>query len=93
MASGTAGAAAQYPQYAEQITAAAKSAFLSGDQLAYLAGILAVLGGAALVFFKFPKRDEEVRLLVEYHATDNAAVAAESANRGAVAPIPASAPA
>ena len=49
--------AAQYPQYATQITAAAKTSFLAGDQYAYIAGIVAVLGGAALVFFMFPKKD------------------------------------
>jgi MFS transporter, DHA2 family, multidrug resistance protein len=62
--------AQQYPQYATQITAAAKTAFLAGDQYAYLAGIIAVLAGAALVFFKFPKRDEERTLLAKYHAED-----------------------
>ena len=46
--------AAQYPQYATQITAAAKAAFLAGDQYAYIAGIIAVLIGAALVFFSSP---------------------------------------
>ncbi|MGH2631179.1 MAG: MFS transporter, partial [Actinomycetota bacterium] len=49
----------QYPKYADQITAAAKASFLSGDQWAYLAGIVAVLLGAALVFFLFPRKDEE----------------------------------
>ena len=47
--------AAQYPQYSTQITAAAKEAFLAGDQWAYIAGIVAVLLGAALVVFKFPQ--------------------------------------
>ena len=60
--------ATTYPQYADQITAAAKAAFLAGDQNAYIAGIIAVLLGAALVFFMFPKKDEERRLLGEYHA-------------------------
>jgi MFS transporter, DHA2 family, multidrug resistance protein len=67
--------AQQYPQYAEQITAAAKSAFLAGDDQAYIAGIIAVLLGAALVFFLFPRRDEEQKLLMEYHQQDMAAVA------------------
>jgi hypothetical protein len=62
--------AQQYPKYANQITAAAKASFLSGDQWAYTAGILAVLLGAALVFFMFPRKDDEERLLAEYHATD-----------------------
>ena len=46
--------AAQYPQYADAITAGAKTAFLAGDQWAYIAGIIAVLLGAALVFLRFP---------------------------------------
>jgi EmrB/QacA subfamily drug resistance transporter len=60
----------QYPQYASQITAAAKVSFLAGDQWAYLAGIIAILLGATLVFFFFPKRAEERKLLAEYHAED-----------------------
>ena len=67
--------AQQYPQYASQITAGAKQAFLDGDQWAYSAGVIAVLLGAALVFFLFPRRDDERRLLAEYHATDAAAQA------------------
>jgi EmrB/QacA subfamily drug resistance transporter len=54
----------------DQIVAAAKTAFLQGDQWAYLAGVIAVLLGATLVFFKFPKRDEEKQLLAAYHAAD-----------------------
>jgi hypothetical protein len=63
--------AEQYPQYADAITAAAKSAFLDGDQWAYIAGIVAVLIGATLVFLRFPKRDDEEKLLAEYHAEDS----------------------
>ena len=62
--------AAQYPQYASEITAAAKTAFLQGDQWAYMAGIIAVLLGAAIVFTLFPKKDDESRLLAEYAAKD-----------------------
>jgi hypothetical protein len=62
--------ATQYPQYAAQITAAAQASFLAGDQYAYIAGIIAVLLGAALVFFLFPKRDDERKLLAQYHAED-----------------------
>jgi MFS family permease len=65
--------AAEYPQYATQITAAAKSSFLAGDSQAYLAGIIAVLLGAALVFFIFPKAENERKLLEEYHTQDSAA--------------------
>src|SRR5271157_66705 len=60
----------RYPQYASQITAAAKSAFLSGDHAAYAAGIVAILLGAALVFFLFPNKESEERLLAEYHSQD-----------------------
>ena len=62
--------AQQYPQYSTQITAAAKASFLSGDQWAYTAGIVAIILGALLVFFMFPKKDDEQRLLGTYHTED-----------------------
>ena len=40
---------------------------------AYLAGIVAVLLGAALVFVRFPMAAEEKRLLAAYHAEDTGA--------------------
>ena len=60
----------QYPQYASQITAAAKTSFLQGADWAYTAGIVAIVLGAAVVYRFFPKRDDEQRLLAEYHVTD-----------------------
>ena len=71
--------AAEYPEYATQITAAAKESFLAGDQYAYIAGIIAILIGAVLVFFKYPKRDEEGKLEATFHAEDMAAMAAPTA--------------
>jgi EmrB/QacA subfamily drug resistance transporter len=68
--------AQQYPQYSTQITAAARSSFLSGDKWAYTAGITAVVIGFVLVFFMFPKKDDEERLLAEYHAVDTSRSAA-----------------
>jgi DHA2 family multidrug resistance protein-like MFS transporter len=62
------------PSVQDNIVAAAKTAFLQGDQWAYLTGVVAVLLGAALVFLKFPRREEEKRLLERYHAEDTAAV-------------------
>src|SRR5262245_55180094 len=67
---GAADIAAQYPQYSQQIIAGAREAFLAGDQWAYLAGIVAVLLGAGLVFARFPRQAEERRLLAEYRAQD-----------------------
>jgi DHA2 family multidrug resistance protein-like MFS transporter len=64
--------AQQYPQYAGQITAAAKQSFLDGDQWAYSAGMVAVLLGAVLVFFLFPRKDQEQQLLADYQAEDAA---------------------
>ncbi|MDX6602751.1 MAG: transporter, family, multidrug resistance protein [Solirubrobacterales bacterium] len=68
--SSAADVAAQYPRHSEQIIAAAKTSFLQGDEWAYAAGIAAILLGGALVFFAFPKRDEEERLLTQYNAED-----------------------
>jgi EmrB/QacA subfamily drug resistance transporter len=58
------------PQYQDQIVAAAKSSFLQGDQWAYLAGIVAILLGATLVFFMFPRKEQEVALLQRYAEED-----------------------
>jgi MFS transporter, DHA2 family, multidrug resistance protein len=63
---GAAGVAHQYPQYAGQIISAAKSSFLQGDQWAYLAGIVAIVVGAAIVFFLFPRKSREQELLRSY---------------------------
>jgi MFS transporter, DHA2 family, multidrug resistance protein len=68
--SSAADTAAQYPHYSSQIIAAAKTSFLQGDQMAYTAGIIAVLLGAALVFFLFPKKEEEEALLASYADED-----------------------
>jgi hypothetical protein len=62
--------ASQHPQYADQIVAAAKSSFVDGADWAYLAGIIAIVLGAVLVFLFFPKKEAEDRLLAEYQAQD-----------------------
>jgi len=62
--------AEQYPQYASQITAAAKQSFLDGDKWAYTAGIVAILLGALLVYSKFPGKQREDELLAEYQQQD-----------------------
>ena len=81
--SGAMSVAEAYPQYSEQISAAAKAAFLDGDDMAYLAGIIFVLLGAALVFFLFPKRDQERKMLLEFHQKDMADKAATASPESA----------
>ncbi len=68
--------AKQYPQYSDAIIKGAQESFTQGQDWAYLAGIIAVLLGAVLVAWKFPKGDDEKRLLAEYRAQDEAAAAA-----------------
>ena len=71
--SSAADTATRYPaSIQDNIIAGAKTAFLDGDQWGYLAGIVAVLLGATLVFFLFPKREEETRLLQAYDSADEA---------------------
>jgi DHA2 family multidrug resistance protein-like MFS transporter len=62
--------AAQYPQYGQQILTAAKSSFLDGSQLAYIAGLLAVALGIAVTFFLFPKHKAELELRDGFLAED-----------------------
>ena len=62
--------AQQHPKYADQITAAAKSSFLQGDDWAYGAGVVAILLGAVLVFWCFPRKEAEQQLLREYAEQD-----------------------
>jgi hypothetical protein len=41
--------------------------------VAYLAGIIAVVLGAALVFFMFPRGEKEKQMLAEFQAEDSTA--------------------
>jgi EmrB/QacA subfamily drug resistance transporter len=79
--------AAQHPHEASAITSAAKTSFLQGDQWAYTAGIVAVLAGGALVFFLFPKRDDERRLLASYHEEDTGAAVRALPSEPALEPL------
>ena len=69
--SSAADTAEQYPQYQDQIVAAAKASFLQGDEWAYIAGIVAILLGAVLIFFQFPKPAREAELLEQYQREDS----------------------
>ena len=68
--SSAADTAASYPKYQDQIIAAAKASFLQGDEWAYIAGIVAILLAPLLIFFLFPKPEQEAELLEQYHAED-----------------------
>jgi len=71
--SSAADTAGRYPaSVQDNIVAAAKTAFLQGDQWAYAAGIVAVLVGAALVFVFFPRAERERELLAAYHGEEAA---------------------
>jgi hypothetical protein len=70
--------ASQHPAYSSSIVAAAKSSFLQGDAWAYTAGIVAILLGAALVYFFFPDSERERELLAAYGAADEGAEEAVS---------------
>ena len=73
--------AEQYPQYASQITSAAQESFLQGDDWAYTAGLVAILLGAALVFFCFPRKEEEEALLASYQLEDRGAAVSDPVPR------------
>jgi MFS transporter, DHA2 family, multidrug resistance protein len=80
--SSAADVAQQYPQYAQQIIAGAKSSFLDGADWAYTAGIIAVLIGAVIVFFLFPRRQQEQELLAAYHVEDTQGIGANDGVQG-----------
>jgi MFS family permease len=64
-------AAKQYPANIQhEIVSAAKTSFLQGDEWAYLAGIIAVVLGAVIVFLFFPRYQAEKEMLAEYAAKD-----------------------
>jgi MFS transporter, DHA2 family, multidrug resistance protein len=72
--SSAANLATEYPSHtANAIIAGAKSSFIDGQDWAYVAGLIAIALGAALVFFMFPRKQREEELLVDYHDEDTAA--------------------
>ena len=71
--SSAANTAEQYPEYAAPIIGAARQSFLDGGDWTYAAGMIAIALGIAVVFFLFPRRDAERRLVERFHAEDAAA--------------------
>jgi DHA2 family multidrug resistance protein-like MFS transporter len=62
--------AEQYPDYSSAIISTAKESFLSGQNWAYTAGIVAVLLGAVIVWRAYPGLEREHELFAEYAAAD-----------------------
>jgi hypothetical protein len=62
--------ATQYPAQAKAIVAGAQQSFIDGQDWAYVAGLVAIALGAALVFFLFPRHDRERELLGRYERED-----------------------
>jgi MFS family permease len=68
--------AERYPRHSQEIVTAARESFVDGQKWAYTAGLVAVALGAVLVWFMFPKHDDERTLLAQYRAEDATAEAA-----------------
>ncbi len=62
--------AEQYPSYASAIEQAAQQSFLDGANWAYAAGIVAILIGAAVTWWRFPGKAGEADLLARYSRQD-----------------------
>lgn len=64
--------AEQFPQYADAIESAARTAFLQGANWAYAAGIVAMIVGAAVTWFFYPDKAGEKEDLRAYGEMDGA---------------------
>jgi hypothetical protein len=71
--------AEQYPQYSDEIIAAAEQSFVDGQRWAYAAGAVAVALGAVLIATMYPAREGERELLDEYHRLDAATTGVDGA--------------
>lgn len=58
--------ASQFPQYSDAIVTAARQSFLDGADAAYLTGIIAMLVGAALTWFFYPRKAREVEMFAQF---------------------------
>lgn len=67
--------ALQYPQYSDQIVAAARQSFVDGQHAAFAVGIGAMLIGLAVVWFGFPTKKTETGLVESYALSDKSASA------------------
>ena len=69
---GASAVAKQYPQYAGQITAAAKESFIHGQHWAYASGVIAVVVGRHRGRYLLPDLKGEKELLASYQRADTA---------------------
>ncbi|MBU6328485.1 MAG: MFS transporter [Acidobacteria bacterium] len=67
---GAEGVAARFPQYATEITAAARDSFVAGQHAAFLVGFGVMVLGILLAAFGFPDREEEHTMLAAYAEAD-----------------------
>ncbi len=67
----------------EVVGSSGQWATVDGADWANTTGIVSIILGGAVVFFLFPRRDEEKRLLAEYHAEDTSAAPEQAALDGA----------
>jgi MFS transporter, DHA2 family, multidrug resistance protein len=70
------------PQTAQAIIAGAREAFIDGQNWAYTAGLIAIVLGAVLVFFMFPRHEQEEELLASYQEEDVRARTATTPSAG-----------
>jgi len=71
--------AERYPQYSDQIVAAAKQSFVQGQALAYTVGVVAIAIGAIIVWRFFPDHERELKLLDEFAKEDTAGAESDPA--------------
>ena len=71
--------ATRYPQYSAEIIQGASESFIDGQKWAYVAGVIAIAGGAALIATMYPKHDRELELLDSYHRADGLLSPADAA--------------
>jgi EmrB/QacA subfamily drug resistance transporter len=64
--------AKRYPQYSDVIVSEAKTAFLKGQAWAFGAASIAVVLAAVVVWFCFPRREQEIADLARYATEDGA---------------------
>ena len=72
--------AAKFPQFAPEITMAARDSFVAGQHNAYIAGFAAMIIGTLLAYFGFPDRKGELAMLDRFAVEDahGAAAGAEA---------------